>query len=65
MKNRSKNYFNKTRARKTLEHPTDLKTFLKAEFDLTCNSFVKKDILRVIEQLEKPLPVNKTAMAEA
>jgi hypothetical protein len=53
MNNRTAAYLKRRRAANIMQHPTDLKTFLKAELDLCDSRVVKKHILQTLEQLEQ------------
>ncbi len=51
MKFRTIEYIKKSKARKHMQHPSDLGTFLKAELDICENSVVRKHIKKTLEQL--------------
>jgi hypothetical protein len=53
MNNRTTTYFNRKKAYKSMLNPTDLKSLLKAEFFSTSNPIVKRDVLKVYEELNK------------
>jgi hypothetical protein len=57
MKWRTANYIKKVKARKKMQHPTDLVTFLKAELDICENRVVKQHILSTLNLLDAK-PVN-------
>jgi hypothetical protein len=52
MKTRSKDYLNRKKAQGAMRHPDDLKSFLIAEYDSSRNIVVKKDIMKMISQME-------------
>jgi len=52
MKYRTIEYMKKSKARRLMQHPTDLKSFLKAELDICENSVVRKHIKKTLEQLD-------------
>jgi len=52
MNYRTKEYLKRRKAIIRMQHPTDLKTFLKAELDLCDSRVVKTHILKTLEQLE-------------
>jgi len=52
MKQRTIDYLIRRKARKEMCHPTDLKSLLVAEFESSRNILVKKDVLKMIAQLE-------------
>jgi len=54
MKYRTIEYLKKTKARKHMQHPGDLKSFLRAELDICENTVVRKHIQKTMEQLEHP-----------
>jgi hypothetical protein len=58
MKYRTLEYLKKSKARKRMQHPTDLETFLKAELDICENSVVRKHIKKTLEQLLPPSSPN-------
>ncbi|RYG50144.1 MAG: hypothetical protein EOO01_11390 [Chitinophagaceae bacterium] len=53
MKQRTKDYMERRKAQCAMRHPGDLKSFLVAEHDASRNLIVKKDIRKMIEQLEE------------
>ena len=53
MKYRTIEYMKKTKARRHMQHPSDLKTFLKAELDICENSVVRKHIKKTMDLLDK------------
>jgi hypothetical protein len=59
MKRRTQDYMDQKKAFRKMLHPEnlDLKSFLIAEFDSSHNIVVKKDILKIIDQLDHPMPV--------
>lgn len=59
MKQRTKDYICKQKAKRVMQHPGDLKEFLIAEYDSSRNFLVKNDIRKMIDDLEKPGPTNK------
>jgi hypothetical protein len=61
MKSRNLDYFARQKAKRSLMHPGDLKSFLIAEFDSSRNIVVKKDILKTLEKLEQMKPVEEPA----
>jgi len=54
MKQRTKDYIDRKKAKNILLHPDDLnlKSLLIAEYDSSRNLIVKKDIKKLIEQME-------------
>ncbi|HRO43731.1 MAG TPA: hypothetical protein PL009_12915 [Flavipsychrobacter sp.] len=52
MKQRTRDYLDRKKARNLMCHPTDLKSLLIAEFESSRNIVVKKDVLKMLEQLE-------------
>lgn len=52
MNQRSKDYMIRSKAKIALRHPADLKSFLIAEYNSSTNIIVKKDILKMIENME-------------
>lgn len=62
MKQRSKDYMDRKKAQCAMRHPVDLKSLLMAEFDASRSIIVKKDIMKMIEQLDKA-PAPKEEMA--
>ncbi len=60
MKSRNLDYFARQKAKRSLRHPGDLKSFLIAEFDSSRNIVVKKDILKTLEKLESMKMVEET-----
>jgi hypothetical protein len=52
MKFRNAEYLKKSKARRKMQHPTDLKTFLLAELDICQNKVVKQHIQKTLEALE-------------
>ena len=56
MKNRTKQYFKKSKARKIFQHPlqSDLKTFLNAAMELCRSRIVKHHVQEVLVELDNP-----------
>ena len=52
MKQRTKDYMFRKRAQRTLQHPDDLRTLLIAEYNSSRNFLVKKDISKMIDELQ-------------
>ena len=52
MKQRTKDYMFRKRAQRSLQHPSDLRTLLIAEYNSSRNFLVKKDISKLIDELE-------------
>jgi hypothetical protein len=55
MKQRTKDYIARRKARQVMQHPDDLRSFLIAEHDSSRNILVKKDIKKMIDALG-PVP---------
>ena len=53
MKWRTLTYLKKVKARKKMQHPTDLVSFLKAELDICENHVVKQHIISTLTQLNQ------------
>ncbi|RYD56881.1 MAG: hypothetical protein EOP56_10850 [Sphingobacteriales bacterium] len=61
MKARSKFYMGQKKALKEMCHPNDLKSLLIAEYNSSQNIVVKKDIMKMIAQIEQGIaPVDAT-----
>jgi hypothetical protein len=60
MKQRSKFYMGRKKAQKDMCHPDDLKRFLIAEYNSSQNIVVKKDIMKMIEQLDRGTTTDST-----
>lgn len=54
MTRRNKNYFSRKRAFQSMSRFTDLKSFLIAGFKTSRSLVVKKDILSMLRELERP-----------
>lgn len=53
MKQRSVDYFERRKAMKLMQQPGKLREFLIAEYNSSRNIVVKKDIMKMIEDLDK------------
>lgn len=53
MNQRSKDYMNRKKAQTNMCHPQDLKSFLINEYNSSQNIIVKKDILHMINDMER------------
>lgn len=53
MKQRTKDYLERKKARNEMNHPMDLKSFLVAEYNSSRNLVVKKDVKNMIDALDK------------
>ncbi|HXS35318.1 MAG TPA: hypothetical protein VN721_01345 [Flavipsychrobacter sp.] len=54
MKYRTIKYLKRQKALKNMQHPSDLKSFLKAEFEASKSVLVKKHILDTLHGLNHP-----------
>lgn len=52
MDQRTKSYMDRKKALRSMQHPGDLKTFLIAEYNSSRNFLVKRDISKLIDELE-------------
>jgi hypothetical protein len=55
MKNRTASYFNRKKAFRDMLNPTDIKSMLKAGFYASANPLVKRDVLNMYSQLNRPV----------
>lgn len=62
MKQRTKDYLNRKKARAVMLHPTDLKSFLVAEYESSRNLVVKKDVLKMINELDASSGANESSV---
>lgn len=53
MKKRTVDYLNRKKAFFEMRHPTDVKSLLIAEFNASRNILVKKDILKVMNEVDQ------------
>ena len=53
MKQRTKDYLDRRKARNEMNHPLDLKSFLIAEYNSSRSIIVKKDVKNMIDALDK------------
>ena len=63
MKFRTAEYLKTRKAQRKMQHPTDLKTFLKAELDICQNKVVKQHIQKTLEELDKGFTAQPTPEA--
>jgi len=61
MKFRTAEYLKTRKAQRKMQHPTDLKTFLKAELDICQNKVVKQHIQKTLESLENGFTTEQPA----
>jgi hypothetical protein len=65
MTKRSQYYMSRRKALVTMCHPGSIQDLLIAEFNSSQNLIVKKDILKMIEQIENNQPATETNKARA
>jgi hypothetical protein len=62
MKSRSRFYIGRKKAQKEMCHPHDLKSLLIAEYNSSQNLVVKKDIRKMLDQLEQNVPIENSPL---